>query len=466
VTNTGIIDGFINAGDGNDTVVNTKTITKAVILSSGGDQLTNSGTIHDNGLIGFTSVDAGDGNDTISNSGQTTGTVELGAGDDKLTNSGIIGTDNASVSVRGGDGSESISNRGAIAGNIDLTVGSTADKLVNAGTIGGDVTFGAGSDTFTDFMIIDMVMKSGKIVGTADLGGGNDMFTGGIFAESVKDGDGADIYKFGAGTDTYIATGHTGSDGNDVIGGGVGVDLYDAHLASNAVQINLDTIAHDETAVDSNAVAVAANTATGDNIAGALLKDTITNFENVSGGNGADVIYGSALANALAGGAADDLLFGYAGNDVLDGGSDNDKLFGGLGNDTLNGGGNNDLLVGGAGKDQLTGGSEADIFQWTAPSDSPITARDLVADFEQGIDNFDLSPIDAITTNAAGTNDAFTFIGTNVPFSGTAGDLHAFWTAIGQMVEGDVNGDKIADFSIEIKDPSHAITLASASFVL
>jgi hypothetical protein len=101
-------------------------------------------------------------------------------------------------------------------------------------------------------------------------------------------------------------------------------------------------------------------------------------------------------------------------------------------------------------------------------SDSGVTAatRDLIADFEQGIDKIELALIDAITTNAAGTDDGFNFIGTNVPFTGTAGQLHAFWSAIGQIIEGDVNGDKKADFSIEIGDPTHAITLTSASFVL
>jgi hypothetical protein len=92
--------------------------------------------------------------------------------------------------------------------------------------------------------------------------------------------------------------------------------------------------------------------------------------------------------------------------------------------------------------------------------------RDFVADFEPGTDKIDLSVIDANKTNAAGTNDAFTFIGTNVPFTGTAGQLHAFWSAIGQIVEGDVNGDSKPDFSIEIKDPTHAISLANTDFNL
>jgi hypothetical protein len=87
--------------------------------------------------------------------------------------------------------------------------------------------------------------------------------------------------------------------------------------------------------------------------------------------------------------------------------------------------------------------------------------RDLIADFEQGSDVIDLS----IKTNAAGTNGAFTFIGNNVPFTGAAGQLHAFWSAIGQVVEGDVNGDAKPDFSIELKDPTHAITLASTDFL-
>ena len=57
-------------------------------------------------------------------------------------------------------------------------------------------------------------------------------------------------------------------------------------------------------------------------------------------------------------------------------------------------------------------------------------------------------------------------IGTNVPFTGVPGHLHAFWSAIGQIIEGDVNGDAKPDFSIEINDPTHTIPLASTDFVL
>jgi serralysin len=121
--------------------------------------------------------------------------------------------------------------------------------------------------------------------------------------------------------------------------------------------------------------------------------------------------------------------------------------------------------------DQLTGGfgTGADTFHYTALSDSGITAgtRDLIADFNPSDgDKIDLSAIDANTKTPG--DDAFNFVGTNIPtgFSGNPGQLHAFWNAVGQLVEGDVNGDKKADFSIEIADPTHAITLTSTSFLL
>ena len=51
-------------------------------------------------------------------------------------------------------------------------------------------------------------------------------------------------------------------------------------------------------------------------------------------------------------------------------------------------------------------------------------------------------------TRATGDN-AFVFVG-NQTFSGVAGQLHAVPKQGGLMVEGDVNGDGIADFQIEL----------------
>jgi Ca2+-binding RTX toxin-like protein len=342
-----------------------------------------------------------------------------------------------------------VNNAGQISssGGIAIrSVGFQNDTVINSGQIIGVISLSGGDDKVTNFAIVGGAMKSGTITGTIDLGVGNDKFFGGNNAETVTDNDGADIVNLNGGNDTYLATGGIAADGNDIVRGGAGIDTYDASAATHDVRINLDTVAHDLNGF----LLVAANTAIGPAISG-FAKDSIFGFENASGGGGNDVIYGTAGANVLSGGAGGvNNLLGFGGNDTLIGGSGTDALFGG------------------AGKDQLTGGAGQDSFVYTALSNSGITAsaRDLIADFEQGIDHIDLSFIDANKMNAAGTNDDFNFIGTNVPFTGTAGQLHAFWSVIGQIIEGDVNGDAKADFSIEIADPTHTITLTNASFNL
>jgi Ca2+-binding RTX toxin-like protein len=351
------------------------------------------------------------------------------------------------------EGPAKLNNAGEISSSTGpaIQLANAPHVIINSGRIVGDIIGSGAADTMTDFAIVGDVMKSGTVIGTINLEGGNDTFIAGANSETVEDGIGADTYKLGGSSDTYIATGSFGGlDENDTVRGGAGIDTYDASAASGAVFINLDAVAHDLTPFNPGMGLVAANTATGTDISGTA-KDAIFGFENATGGDGIDIIYGSTPRNVLVGGGDADALFGFGGNDTLDGGPGVDGL------------------VGGPGKDELIGGPDSDFFRYTKLSDSGITpaTRDLIADFEPGVDKINLLLIDANKTNAAGTNDAFNFIGNNTPFTvGAAGQLHAFFSAIGQIVEGDVNGDAKPDFSIEINDPTHAITLISASFVL
>jgi Ca2+-binding RTX toxin-like protein len=360
-----------------------------------------------------------------------------------INNAGIIAATSGFAIQIENAGTHVITNSGIITPEPGLATildnnGLSNETVRNSGTIHGDIILSGGNDTVTNFAIVGDVIKSGTITGGIFLGAGNDTFIGGANAETVPDSDGADTYKFGGGNDTYIATGNTGSDGIDTVRGGGGKDTYDGSAAFGGIFINLDSVAHGT---------LLATTATGTDVSGAA-KDTIFGFENANGGSANDNIFGSAAGNALSGGDSNDGLTGFGGNDTLDGGVGNDALFGG------------------AGKDKLTGGPGLDVFHYTKLSDSGITAatRDLIADFEQGTDVIGLVFIDANKTTAG--DDAFTFIGTNTLFTGTPGQLHAFWSAIGQIIEGDVNGDKKADFSIEIADPARAITLSNASFGL
>ena len=168
----------------------------------------------------------------------------------------------------------------------------------------------------------------------------------------------------------------------------------------------------------------------------------------ISGGGGDDDIYGGAGDDTLNGEAGDDTLTGGSGDDTLDGGSGDDALAGGDDDDILIGGDGNDELTGGAGTDQLIGGSGADRFVFGDAAGSHAQAPDLVFDFDavQG-DRIEVSGIDAISGTTE--NDEFIFVGDDV-FSGSAGELRFVQDHADGLLEGDINGDATADFSLEL----------------
>ncbi len=183
------------------------------------------------------------------------------------------------------------------------------------------------------------------------------------------------------------------------------------------------------------------------------------NVANVS----PETIIGTAAANILAGGSDKDRLFGLGGNDKLFGNGSSDTLAGGAGNDILTAGSGFDTLIGGFGRDLMTGGAHRDIFDFNALVDTGKTlfTRDVIKDFShfQG-DDIDLSTIDAMTGVG---NQKFAFIGQS-DFTSVKGQLHfKFLGPAKTIVEGDVNGDKKADFQIELT--GHKL-LVAGDFIL
>ncbi len=86
-------------------------------------------------------------------------------------------------------------------------------------------------------------------------------------------------------------------------------------------------------------------------------------------------------------GVTDDTVSGTAQPESISGGPGNDALSGFGGDDTLAGGDGNDTLDGGAGVNVLTGGAGRDTFQLSQVS-VPAATRDIVTDFEIGVDQF------------------------------------------------------------------------------
>jgi serralysin len=149
------------------------------------------------------------------------------------------------------------------------------------------------------------------------------------------------------------------------------------------------------------------------------LEDRMANIEMVVGGTGGDTLLGDSLANRFGGGG---------------------------GADRLTGNGGNDTLVGGAGKDTLTGAAAADQFKFNAVADSPAGVnRDIVTDFQVGVDEIDLAAIDG-NANLGGKQNLFFKAG---GFTGVAGQVIVQAGAT-TFVFADVNGDAVQDLTIEL----------------
>jgi Ca2+-binding RTX toxin-like protein len=229
------------------------------------------------------------------------------------------------------------------------------------------------------------------------------------------------------------------------VDGGGGTDIYDAGNSNNVVYINLDNSKH-ALPFGFGPPNIAAGTVMGADVAGSKA-DLIKGFKNVFAGTSDDIVFGSRKGNEIDAGDGADVVFGFAGND---------RLFGSFGND---------FLCGGAGLDILSGGTGADHFVFTSARDSHVSAlrRDRIADFEDGVDLIDLVGIDAVKGSG---NDAFHFIGTDVSFTGAAGELRAYHVPGGQVIEGDTDGDKIPDFSIAVDDAAKEIVFTAIDFQL
>lgn len=187
--------------------------------------------------------------------------------------------------------------------------------------------------------------------------------TGTSAADHIQSGSGADTVSAGAGDDVVMT--HEGADSVD---GGDGNDF----------------IQSDD------------------------LDDTVGGADTVSGGNGDDFVQTGAGNDSVNAGSGRDIVEAGSGADVARGYAGNDWLAGEAGVDSLYGGNDADTLNGGAGADYLYGEAGADQFVISDLSHSLYTsaAYDRIADFENGIDVIDLQAFDFHTVTTKSTTSA------------------------------------------------------------
>jgi len=159
--------------------------------------------------------------------------------------------------------------------------------------------------------------------------------------------------------------------------------------------------------------------------------------DRIDSGAGDDSILGGAGNDRITANDGEDLLDGGDGADFLDGENGVDILIGDGGDDTLQGGNGSDRLDGGAGDDRVLGGNGADTFVASL-------GRDIFVDFKGGEDKIDFSGL-----LAGAELDAFTLV--EDEFTG-AGQIRIYQENGDTILAGDLDGDFVADFFINLGD--------------
>lgn len=143
-----------------------------------------------------------------------------------------------------------------------------------------------------------------------------------------------------------------GGDGDDIIYGDGTTAVYDPGEADYR---QIDHTSIDLTAAPPTDVAE-------------LVGNPTLQWDEIYGGDGDDLIFGTVAGDYLFGDEDNDIIRGGEGSDWLVGGGDNDLLDSGpLGEygDSLEGGGGNDILILRGGQGSMSGGSGGDIFYIT-----------------------------------------------------------------------------------------------------
>lgn len=391
-----------------------------------------------------------------------------GVGDDTLD--GGVGAD----TLTGGEGADT------------YLVDDADDEVIELDGEGTDIVRATVSThTLADAVEVLRFVGEGNFTGTGN--GLDNLIVGDIGADTLSGDDGDDTLTGAAGADSL--TGDAGADsldggtGGDVLTGGLGDDTY--------IVDNVDDVVTEAATEGTDTVRTSLTAFT--------LLDNLENL--VMTGTGDLSAAGNAADNSLTTGAGDDTLTGGDGNDLLIAGAGDDSLVGGLGDDVyvvdsvddvvvenagegtdtirtslasmvlaadlenlsyigtaaftgtgnaannlITGGVGDDSLNGAGGVDSLAGGSGADLFIVSTLADSPAGAGITILDFVGAFgDQLNLAGVDANVGTA--NDDAFIWLDSAV-FTNVAGQLR--WGIVGTdtVLQGDTDGDGIADLEV------------------
>ncbi len=386
----------------------------------------------------------------------------------------ITGTNGTNV-LDGGAGDDILRGRG---GNDVYIVDSLNDVVIELANEGRDDRVETSMASYTLPDNVEFLEYTGTDAFTAIGNAGAAYMVGGVAGDTLSGMDGDDTLAGEAGDDML-----NGGNGSDRLFGGAGADLMNGDAGNDRIVVdNAGDVANGGSGIDTvqftvagltyvlaSDVEIVSNHSGGDltltmNAAGNSYGGSV-GVDIVMLGGGGDTANGRGGDDQFFGEGGNDYLYGEAGIDTLDGGDGNDFLYsgvdgdtvlGGAGNDTVYGQDGDDLITGGSGIDQLFGGTGGDRFIYTAIGDTGATnaTADRIRDFAQAqFDRIDLSTIDALS---GGGDDAFSFIG-SAAFGNVAGELRFQQISGATYVQGDIDGNGVADFIIRV-DGVHVLT--------
>ena len=411
-------------------------------------------TIYGNSLNNV--INGGDGNDFLylwTNVGVAGGndTVNGGNGSDSIFFGATL---NSADVVNGGAGVDTLVVQGPY-GSLTLTANIT--QIENLSILGGNnVNFGEPGTNLYDYVLTthDANFAAGvqaRINGAALLAGEDFTFDGSAETDAsyvVYGGKGKDTLLGGLGNDIFFYAEERFATG-DTVNGGPG---YDGMFLRGNYTIDFNAPGY--TGLFTNIENLTLTSATD---------------ERYARGGGTEFDYNLTLSNAIVNAGATLTVSGAllmaTETMILDGSQESDgllRLFGGAAADTLKGGGQNDLLHGNLGMDTLTGGAGADSFRYQSTAESTAGAMDQILDFTPGTDKIELDRIDA--NSIAAGDQAFTWIGSSA-FSGIAGQLRAVQSGGTWLLQGDTNGDGVADLQVSLTLQG-ATPLGATDFIL
>jgi Ca2+-binding RTX toxin-like protein len=382
---------IIDGGDGNDT-----------LFGQGGNDTLN-GEDGDDTFIGEAGNDVYDGGThtiaDILDYSAAGGLIRVNLANDTATSDGYGGSDqiqNIEVII-GTDQRDTI--RGDAQDNIfyggldnDILKGAGGDDTLSGGG-GKDIVYGdAGNDTFdgnddandTFYGGADVDMMDYSAVGdiVVDLSSGT---VSGVDV-GVDQVSQIEVYKGGAGRDTFIGDGNNstfyGNSGNDTFFGSLGNDTFyggaaplndtiDYSAATGNVTLNVNGGSASSSDYGSDAFSGIEYFKTGSGDDTFVAVDA--GVDTFDAGGGTNFLDYSAASNAitidLAGGSATGVNIGtdlFSGFQKVALGNGQDKITGTSGDDTFVGNGGADTFFGGAGNDTFSGDGGADVLDYSA----------------------------------------------------------------------------------------------------